>query len=167
MNIPNALEGKVVLIVDDAVDVLEAVEDLLSGCIVKKASDFSTAQQYLRSYTYDVVVLDIMGVNGFELLRTSVQRGFPTVMLTALAFTPEALEKSIKLGAVAFLPKDEMINLEEFLVDVVLNEGKPIWEKLFKKLNGYFNRRFGADWKQKKRFFEEFEASMRSDNNSV
>lgn len=163
MNELSVLKDKVVLVVDDEEDVLDTVEELLSGCIVNRAADFSNAQQYLMSYTYDIVILDIMGVNGFELLRTSVQRGFPTVMLTAYALTPDALEKSIKLGAVAFLPKEKLADLVEFLVDVVLGEGRPIWGKLFKKLSGYFNRRFGPDWKQKKQFFAEFEAAMTED----
>ena len=69
-------------------------------CRVHKAVDYNTAVQHLLGYTYDIVILDIMGVNGFELLKTSVFRGFPTVMLTAHALTQEALKKSIKLGAV-------------------------------------------------------------------
>jgi DNA-binding NtrC family response regulator len=161
MNVSNVIKGKAVLVVDDEEDVLDTIEDLLSECLINRASDFSTAQQYLMSYTYDVVILDIMGVNGFELLQTSVQREFPAVMLTAHAVTPEALETSMKLGAVAFLPKEKMADLEEFLVEVVLGEGKPIWEKLFNKLSTYFSKRFGPDWKQKKQFFAEFETAMK------
>jgi hypothetical protein len=102
-----------------------------------------------------------MGVNGFDLLKTSVKRGFPTIMLTAYALTPDALEKSIKLGAVSFLPKEKMAELEEFLSDVVLKDGQPVWEKLFDKLGNFFNKRFGPDWKQRNKFFEEFEEAMR------
>ncbi len=126
MNVSSLIKDKVVLVVDEE-DVLDIIEDLLEDCFIHRARDFPTAQQYLLSYTYDIVILDIMGVNGFGLLRTSVQRGFPTVMLTAYEITPEALEKSIKLGAVAFLPKEKMADLEEFMVEVVLGEGKPIW----------------------------------------
>jgi DNA-binding NtrC family response regulator len=157
------LKDKVILVVDDEEDVLDTIEDLLSDCFVNRAGDFSTAQQSLMRYTYDIVILDIMGVNGFELLKTSVQRGFATVMLTVFAVTPEALEKSMKLGAVAFLPKEKMADLEEFLIDVVLGEGKPIWKKLFSRLSGFFNKRFGPDWKEKKQFFAEFEAAMKKD----
>jgi len=117
----------------------------------------------LMSYTFDIVILDIMGVNGFELLKTSVKRGFPTVMLTAYALTPEALEKSIKLGAVSFLPKEKMSDLDEFLADVVLKGGQPVWGKLFDKLGEFFNKRFGPDWKQRNKFFEDFEESIKSE----
>jgi DNA-binding NtrC family response regulator len=155
------LKDKIVLVVDDEVDVTDTVEEVLDMCLVHKANDYDTAHQYLMSYTFDIVILDIMGVNGFDLLKTSVKRGFPTVMLTAYALTPEALEKSIKLGAVSFLPKEKMNELDEFIADVVLQGGQPVWEKLFGKLGGLFSRRFGPDWKQRNKFFKEFEQSIR------
>jgi CheY-like chemotaxis protein len=155
------LKDKVVLVVDDERDILETVADELDSSIVHKAENFSTGREYLLSYTYDVVILDIMGVDGFELLRISVSRGFPTVMLTAHALTPEALKKSIKLGAVSFLPKERIADLRGFLEEVVINGDKPLWIRFFDQLSGYFNKRFGPDWKEKDRFFQEFEDSLR------
>ncbi|MFC1891089.1 response regulator [Thermodesulfobacteriota bacterium] len=155
------LEDKNILVVDDEPDILETIEDELEMCLVHKAADYDTALQYLLSFTYDIVILDIMGVNGFKLLEDSVSRGFPTVMLTAYALTPEAIKKSIKLGAVFFLPKEKMAELVDFLEEVVLNEGKPLWLKFFDHMGDYFNKRFGPDWKEKDRFIEEFEDSLR------
>jgi len=157
------LHGKIILVVDDETDVLETVKEILDGCRVYTAQDHDTALQYLLSYTFDIVVLDIMGVNGFELLKASVKRGFPTVMLTAYALSPEALEKSIRLGAVSFLPKEKMSELPDFLTDVVLGEGKPVWRKLFDRLGAIFDKHFGPDWKQKNRFLKEFEAALQQD----
>ena len=82
-------------------------------------------------------------------------------MLTAHAVTPEALKKSIKLGAISFLPKERISDLKEFLEDAVLGVGKPLWIKFFDKLGDYFNKRFGPDWKEKDKFFKEFEESIR------
>ena len=160
MSSDSPLKGKTVLVVDDEPDVLETVEEELDMCILDKAQDFETALQYLSSYTYDIVILDIMGVNGFELLQNAVDRGFPTVMLTAHALTPEALKKSIKLGAVTFLPKDKMSDLRSFLEDVVLGEGKPIWQKFFEKLGAYFNKHFGPDWVERDQFLKEFKEEL-------
>jgi DNA-binding NtrC family response regulator len=157
------LKGKAVLVVDDEPDVLEAISEQLDMCRVHKAQDYYSAIQQLASYTFDIVILDIMGVNGFELLKDSVSRGFPTVMLTAHALTPAALKKSIKLGAVSFLPKEKMADLESFLEDVVLGGGKSTWQKLFDKLGSYFSRRFGPDWKEKDAFFREFENELKSE----
>lgn len=162
MSVESHLKDKVILVVDDEPDVLETVEEELDICLLHKATDYDTALQYLLSYTYDIVILDIMGVNGFELLKNAVSRGFPTVMLTAHALSPESLKKSIKLGAVSFLPKEKISDLQSFLEDVVLGEGKPVWKKLFDRLGGYFNKRFGPDWKEKDRFFKEFEQELRA-----
>ena len=157
------LKGKVILVVDDEPDILETVEEMLEMCVIHKASDYNTALQCVLSYTYDIVILNIMGVNGFELLKRSVYRGFPTVMLTAHALTPESLKKSIKLGAVFFLPKDKLPELESILIEVVQGGGKAVWKKLFDKLGGYFNKKFGPDWKEKNRFFNEFKASLKEE----
>jgi CheY-like chemotaxis protein len=160
MTTESSLKDKVVLIVDDEPDILEAVEEELDMCIISKAQDYETALQYLMSYNYDIVILDIMGVNGFELLKKAATRGFPAVMLTAYAVSPEALKKSIKLGAVSFLPKDKIAELRSFLEDVVLGGGKPVWQKVFDKLGGYFQKRFGSDWEEKDQFFKDFEESL-------
>jgi len=135
----------------------------LDMCLVYKAPDYNSAMQLLLGFTYDIVILDIMGVNGFELLKIAVRRGFPTVMLTAHALTADALKKSIKLGAVSFLPKDKIYELPYFLEEVVLGKGRPIWNKLFDRLGSYFDDRFGYDWKEKDKFFKEFEAAMKEE----
>lgn len=163
MDASHAINDKVILVVDDEPDVLDTVADVLAGCLVTKARDFETARQYLMSFTYDVVILDIMGVDGFELLKISVKRGFPTIMLTAYALTPEALEKSIRLGAVSFLPKEKMSELDEFVADVVLGGNKPVWDKLFSKLGHLFNKRFGPDWRERNEFFKAFEQALRQE----
>jgi CheY-like chemotaxis protein len=157
------LKDKVILAVDDEPDVLETLEEELDMCILHKAGDYDTAYQYLVSYTYDIVILDIMGVNGFELLKISVSKGFPTVMLTAHALSPESLKTSIRLGAVSFLPKEKVFMIRSFLEDVVLERGKPVWKKLFDRLGDYFNKRFGPDWKEKDEFFRKFEQELRQD----
>jgi CheY-like chemotaxis protein len=164
MSSESPLKDKVVLVVDDETDVLDTVEEELDMCLVYKAADYNSALQYLLSYTYDIVILDIMGVNGFELLSNSISRGFPTVMLTAHALSPESLKKAIKLGAVSFLPKEKIPELREFLEDVVLGAGKPVWKKLFGKLGDYFNRRFGPDWMEKDKFFSDFQEEMEKED---
>ena len=155
------LKDKLILVVDDEPDVLETIAEELDMCLLHKATDYATALQYLLSYTYDIVILDIMGVNGFELLKNTVSRGFPAIMLTAHALSPESLKKSIKLGAVSFLPKEKLPELRTYLEDIIGSMGKPSWLQLFNKLERYFNKRFGPDWKEKDSFFEEFEKNLK------
>ena len=164
MSDKSPLEGKAVLVVDDEPDILTTVGELLYMCKVDKAQDYDSALQLLLNNTYDVVVLDIMGVNGFELLRNAVVRDFPAVMLTAHAVSPEALKKSIELGAVSFLPKEMIAELQELLEDVIRGGGKRLWWlKSLQKTGPYFDERFGSDWKEKDPFFREFEESIKKD----
>jgi CheY-like chemotaxis protein len=154
------LNDLAILIVDDEPDILETIEDELYMCILHKAEDYETARDYLDNYKYDIVILDIMGVNGFELLKQSVSKGFPTVMLTAHSLTPDALKKSIQLGAVFFLPKETLPELRFFLEELVTNKFIPSWMSFFERLNVYYNKYFGPNWKENDQFFQEFEESL-------
>jgi CheY-like chemotaxis protein len=167
MNAESPLKGKRILAVDDEPDVLSTVVEILDMCHVDTATNFEAAFQLILKNTYDVVVLDIMGVNGFELLKNAVLRDFPAVMLTAHAVNPDAIKKSIQLGAVSFLPKEMMTNLKELLEDVVLGGGKRLWWlKTLAKTDSYFDRKFGLEWKGKDDFFKEFMAGLQKGEES-
>jgi len=137
------LRGRNILVVDDEPDILETIEEALDMCVVHKAADYDTALQYIENNKYDIAILDIMGVAGFDLLKQTTAKGFPTVMLTAHAMTSESLTRAAKLGAVSFLPKEKIIELQSFLEDIILGSGKPVWKKLFDRLAPYFRKRFG------------------------
>jgi DNA-binding NtrC family response regulator len=155
------LEGKSVLVVDDEQDVLDTVADLLGMCEVTTVDNYDAALKSLLNNTFDFVVLDIMGVNGFELLKQSVLRGFKTVMLTAHAVTPDALKTSIKSGAEAFIPKEYMKDLEEILVNVLEGRGTQLWwRKNIGNESDYLEKEFGQGWKEKDAFFKEFANSL-------
>ena len=100
------LGGKHIHIVDDEPDVLDSLEDLLSLCEVTKASNFRDAKEYLRSQYFDLAVLDIMGVEGYDLLAIANKKKITAAMLTAHALSPENLVKSYKEGAASYLPKE-------------------------------------------------------------
>ena len=149
------IKGRHILAVDDEEDVLETIEDILEGAVVDRARDYDTASRKIRDHVYDLAILDIMGVNGLQLLEEAVARGIPTVMLTAHAVNPETLMSSIRKGAISYLPKEMLAEL-----DILLNElldakaqGKPPWRLLFEKLGKYFDERFGMDWKDKDKMF--------------
>jgi CheY-like chemotaxis protein len=153
------LNNKRILAVDDEPDVLELLKEQLEdfeGIIVDTATDYNQAYHLIRSWTYDLVILDIMGVRGFDLLNASVSLGFPTVMLTAHALSVEALRKSIEMGARAYIPKEKLSDIVPFLEDVLTLSHKPAWQRLFGRLGGFFDRTFGSDWqKDEKTFWEQ------------
>ena len=68
------LKGKHILAVDDEEDILETIEDILDQSIIDKARDYENASEKIKAGKYDLVILDIMGVRGLELLEESVER---------------------------------------------------------------------------------------------
>jgi len=149
------IKGKKILAVDDEQDILETIEDILEGAHVDRALDYATASRKIRETRYDLAILDIMGVNGLKLLEEAVERGIPTVMLTAHAINPETLMESIRKGAISYLPKETLAELDELLNSLLeaFDRGEPPWKLLFDRLGGYFDKRFGPDWKDKDREF--------------
>jgi CheY-like chemotaxis protein len=149
------LKNKHILAVDDEEDILETIEDILDDAQVDRARDYETASQKIRSHRYDLAILDIMGVNGMTLLEEAVAKGIPTVMLTAHAINPETLTESIRKGAISYLPKETLAELDELLEDLlqIYHQGGAPWKMLFEKLGDYFDERFGEGWKERDRAF--------------
>ncbi|RJR27596.1 MAG: response regulator [Desulfobacteraceae bacterium] len=146
------IKGKRVLIVDDEKDVVETLVELLSVCKLDRAFSFEEAKQQLQENDYDVVILDIMGVRGFDLLEIARKRKIPALMLTAHALTEESLNKSVKEGAAYFAPKDQIENIAVFLADVIesIQKDKNPWIRLLERLGGFYDNRFlGTDWRKK------------------
>lgn len=157
------LNGKKVLAVDDEPDVLEVLEEEILGyapnCKIEKAITYQEATKMLESQSYDVVVLDIMGVRGFDLLDQAVKRNFPTAMLTAHSLNPESLKRSIEMGACAYLPKEKLEEIVPFLEDILESaDGLSAWGRLMNKLEGYFTSRWGELWKKsEEKFWKDFD----------
>ena len=143
------LKGKRVLIVDDEPDVLELLTELLDMCKVDSASSFEEAKELLENNYYHIAVLDIMGVQGYELLEIANKREIPALMLTAHAISEEHLKKSIQKGASFYAPKDEINKIATFVADVLeaREKKKNVWAKWYERMSGFCDRRFGPDWK--------------------
>lgn len=142
------LTGKRILVVDDEQDVLETVKDQLSACEIATAGDFQSAYDLIKNESFDLIILDIMGVNGFALLEAARKRGTPAAMLTAHAVNVESINLAIRGGAVSFLPKDELARLPE-LISEILEEvaaGRSHWNKLFQRLGPYFKDRLWVEF---------------------
>ena len=146
------LDGKKILAVDDEPDVLtvlgEEIKFSCPTCVFDKAATYEEAVSKLESNHYDVVVLDIMGVRGFDLLELAVKKHLRVAMLTAHALTPEALKRSHDMGARAYLPKEKLGEIVSFLEDVLKYEFEPGWKRLFEKLHEFFTEKFETDWEK-------------------
>jgi CheY-like chemotaxis protein len=147
------LDGKRILAVDDEPDVLSVLEEeigsVCKNCTIEKATRYEEAAALLKTNSYDLVILDIMGVRGFDLLQLAVERKFRVAMLTAHALNPDALKRAFELKARAYLPKEKLGEVVPFLEDVLRYEYLPGWKRLFENLKGFFDSRFESDWEKK------------------
>ena len=119
----SALDGKKILSVDDEPDVLDLLEEEIMGvcpnCRFERAANYEDARKLIESQSYDVVILDIMGVRGFDLLEIAVKRGFRAAILTAHSLSPEALERSIAMKARAYISKEKLGQIVPLLEDLL------------------------------------------------
>ncbi len=146
----SVLDDKKILAVDDEPDILTVLEGEISEacqkCTFDKAATYEEAVRKLEANHYDVVILDIMGVRGFDLLELAVKKHLKVTMLTAHALSPEALKRSHEMGARAYLPKEKIQEIVPFLEDVLKYEFEPGWKRLLEKLHDFFTEKFEPDW---------------------
>lgn len=144
------LAGKRILAVDDEQDVLDVIAEQLEGCVLSTAKDYLGARDLLEKGAYDLAILDIMGVRGFDLLEIATKRKLPAVILTAHSMTPESLQKAIDKGAVSFLPKEELDRIDELVPEILgeVEKGRTHWDKLKIRLGRRFKQLWGEMWEQ-------------------
>jgi len=149
------LNDRKILIVDDEPDILETVEELLDMCTIDTAASFDEAKKLLEENNYDLAILDIMGVSGYDILDLARKKDIPALMLTAHAFTPENLKESIRKGADSYIPKDELANISHHIADVIKARivGKQGYGSWFSNLKPFFDKSFGQGWRNKDRIF--------------
>ena len=149
----SVLDGKKILAIDDEPDVLAVLEEEITykcpNATFEKATTYEDAKKLLEAKNYDVVVLDIMGVRGFDLLEIAVKRNLKVAMLTAHALTPEALKRSYEMKARAYLPKNKLGEVVPFLEDMLKYDYESGWKRLMDKLYDFFTDKFESDWEKK------------------
>jgi DNA-binding NtrC family response regulator len=153
MDAGEIIRGRRVLIVDDEQDVLDSLAALLQMCKLDAALSFEQGKKFLEENDYDVAILDIMGVKGFELLAIAKNREIPALMLTAHGLSEENLRR-----AAYYAPKEEMPKIATFVADVIeaVNKKKSPWIKWFERLGSFYDKRFGGkQWREKEKEFWE------------
>lgn len=156
MSSTDILKGKRVLIVDDEPDVLESLIEILDACKIDTAVSFIAGKKLLESNDYDIAILDIMGVDGFDLLAIANEQHIPALMLTANSLNEKSIKHAAEKGAAYFAPKEKMSDIDLFAADVLsaVERKKSPWTKLFDRLSGFYDRKFhGREWREQEKSF--------------
>ncbi len=151
------LEGKRILIVDDEADVLEMLEEELVMCELSTASNFHEAKDLLESQSFDMAILDIMGVRGYKLLEIANEKKVIAIMLTAHALSPENAVRSRREGAASYVPKPKISDIHVVLVDILeaKEKGVSFWGHWHDRFGSYFDNIFGPNWNTYGEFWKE------------
>ena len=142
------LNGKKLLIVDDEPDELETLRDLLDACDIDTASDYESAERLLIENEYDLAILDIMGVRGYDLLEIATQKRISALMFTARALSSNDFAKSMRAGAIAYIPKQEMSEIASYVADLLAARQAGVERpgNWYQRLKSFFEKQFGSDW---------------------
>ncbi len=150
------LEGKKILIVDDEADILEMLEEELVMCELSTACNFHEARDLLESQSFDMAILDIMGVRGYKLLEIANEKKVISIMLTAHALSPENVVRSHKEGAASYVPKEKISEIHAVLVDILeaKEKGVSFWARWHDRFGSYFDNIFGPNWNNSGEFWK-------------
>jgi DNA-binding response OmpR family regulator len=143
------LNGKSILGVNDEPGVLQVIEEALRKgcprCTFDKATTFYEASQLLASHTYDLMILDPMGFRCFDLLERAALRRLPVAIVTARPIAPEALSRSFKMKAAAYLPKDKLAEIVPLLEAVLYPGSLSACKNLLDRWKRFFDSKFNLD----------------------
>ena len=114
----NILEGKRILVVDNEPDVLDTVEGGLASSQVITVKSFTEARLLIAKESFDLVMLDTNGVNGFFLLEACSKNKVPAAVLTAHPMNAKILNAAIRMGAVSLIPKEALHQLPEIVAEI-------------------------------------------------
>lgn len=147
------LKNKMILAVDDEPDVLTILEEEILAacpdCQFHKVTTYQEAVERMVSLTYDVVLLDIIGVRGLDLAQLAGDRNFPVALLTVHPLTPEALQDYFKIKVQAYLPKERIGEIVPFLEVILRCHYLPKWRRLSEKMTGFLGKKIEIDWEKK------------------
>ena len=130
-----------ILLVEDDPDIAEALQEALSAqrYTIDRAADGLAALDWLATYDYNAIVLDVMlpGLSGIELCRQLRQRGdlTPVLMLTARDTSQDKV-MGLDVGADDYVVKpfdlDELLARVRALLRRGVDRSTPLltWEKL-------------------------------------
>jgi CheY-like chemotaxis protein len=146
------LKNKVILAVDHDPDVLAVLEEEIRAacpnCTFDKATTYVEASEKMGSFIYDLVILDMRGVRGLDLLRKAVIYHLPVALLAAHPLTPETLGDYSK-EVHAYLPKERLSEIVPFLEEALKYHYLSGWRRLFSDITGFRGNNIEIDWRKR------------------
>jgi hypothetical protein len=125
-------------------------------CNVERTSSYDKAKEMLETQYFDMAVLDIMAVNGYELLDLVNEKNVMAVILTAHSSRVEDTDIICGEGAASCMQKSKAHDMRPY-TDTVLDAhevDKQPWWGWFNRLGTYYEKIFGSEWVSYEEFWE-------------
>jgi DNA-binding NtrC family response regulator len=134
------LKGKTILVVHDEAGVPQFMAAALAPSLVKTVASVDEAQTLIVKQSFDLAILDTVGVSGCALLETCHARKLPAALLTPEVVEVRGINQAVKLGAKFFFPREELQQLPERVAEILgrLEKEKTLWAKLFRCVVCFF-----------------------------
>lgn len=147
------LKGKRILAVGDKPDILTLMEGKILGacpdCRLDRAATYQAAAKMMTAETYDVIILDIMGDRGLDLLDLAVRLNSQVAMFTGHDPDPNKLEIAFNKGARTYIPEENLEEIVPYLESILTNVYVQGRAYLLSKLIDFFESMFEPVWKKK------------------
>lgn len=132
----SSLRGKSILMVDEEPALLEFLETEIRHAFpslrIQTAATYGEATTLLGSWTYDLVLFDITGTQGFDILTQAVNRPYPipALMLNAEALPPASLERALALGGHRCLSRENVRQIVPFVDGMMKGNHEALWRRM-------------------------------------
>jgi hypothetical protein len=114
--------------------VKEQIRRFCPICLFDMADTFDIGVQYLASYSYDLVILDLKTDRRYELLKRASSHNLPAIVLIEDECDPKTAIHLIMSGVQSFLPKSKITEIVPAIEQILHIKSMTTWKRTFKKL---------------------------------
>ena len=119
---------------DLLLDVKEQIRRSCPICLFDMADTFEIGTQYLASYSYDLVILDLETDRRHELLKRVSSHNFPLIVLVEDECDPKTAVHLIMSGVQLFLPRSKTKEIVPAIEQIFNIKSMATWKRPFKRL---------------------------------
>jgi DNA-binding NarL/FixJ family response regulator len=114
--------------------VREQIRRFCPICLFDMADTFENGAQYLASFSYDLVILDLETDRRYELLKRASSHNLPVIALIGCQCDPKTAIHLIMSGVRSFLLKSEIKEIVPAIEQILHIKSMTTWKRTFKKL---------------------------------
>jgi DNA-binding NarL/FixJ family response regulator len=103
-------------------------------CLFDMADTFEIGAQYLASFSYDLVILDLETDRRYELLKRASSHNLPVIVLIEDECHPKIVTHLIMSGVQSFLPKSKITEIVPAIEQILHIKSMTTWKRTFKRL---------------------------------